>query len=125
MKKSVELKKELETLRNEITALKDSGKIEEAHAKLNSLKDLENRLKSKWFALKYDTKVINFILKNVYNPDFWAREVRRYLVDYIEELIAEEIITNKNTKEFALSIVKEKIVINNKKTEAKTTKKTN
>lgn len=89
------------------------------------LKDLENRLKSKWFALKYDTKVINFILKNVYNPDFWAREVRRYLVDYIEELIAEEIITNKNTKEFALSIVKEKIVINNKKTEAKTTKKTN
>lgn len=45
MKKSVELKKELETLRNEITALKDSGKIEEAHAKLNSLKDLENRIK--------------------------------------------------------------------------------
>ena len=45
MKKSVELKKELETLRNEITALKDSGKIEEAHAKLNSLKDLENRIR--------------------------------------------------------------------------------
>ena len=45
MKKSVELKKELETLRNEITALKDSGKIEEAHAKLNSLKDLENKIK--------------------------------------------------------------------------------
>lgn len=45
MKKSVELKKELETLRNEITSLKDSGKIEEAHAKLNSLKDLENRIK--------------------------------------------------------------------------------
>nr|DAN32539.1 MAG TPA: major capsid protein [Caudoviricetes sp.] len=45
MKKSVELKKELETLRNEITSLKDSGKIEEAHAKLNNLKDLENRIK--------------------------------------------------------------------------------
>ena len=45
MKKSVELKKELETLRNEITALKDSGKIEEAHAKLNGLKDLENKIK--------------------------------------------------------------------------------
>ena len=45
MKKSVELKKELETLRNEITSLKDSGKIEEAHAKLNGLKDLENRIK--------------------------------------------------------------------------------
>lgn len=88
------------------------------------LKDLENRLKSKWFALKYDTKVINFILKNVYNPDFWAREVRRYLVDYIEELIAEEIITNKNTKEFVLSIVKEQIIINNKKTETKVAKKT-
>lgn len=45
MKKSVELKKELETLRNEITALKDSGKIEEAHAKLNGLKELENKIK--------------------------------------------------------------------------------
>ena len=45
MKKSVELKKELETLRNEITSLKDSGKIEEAHAKLNGFKDLENRIK--------------------------------------------------------------------------------
>ena len=43
MKKSVELKKELETLRNEIKSLKDSGKIEEAHAKLNGLKELENK----------------------------------------------------------------------------------
>ena len=41
MKKSVELKKELETLRNEIKSLKDSGKIEEAHAKLNGLKELD------------------------------------------------------------------------------------
>lgn len=45
MKKSVELKKELETLRNEIKSLKDSGKIEEAHAKLNGLKELENKIK--------------------------------------------------------------------------------
>ncbi|MBB1564423.1 ATP-dependent Clp protease ATP-binding subunit [Candidatus Gracilibacteria bacterium] len=42
------------------------------------LKDLSKRLSERGFSLKYDSKVINFILKNVYNPDFGAREVRRY-----------------------------------------------
>ena len=55
--------------------------------------------------------MINFILKNVYNPDFWAREVRRFLVDNIEELIAEKIIQNKNKRDFILSVVKEKITV--------------
>lgn len=75
------------------------------------LKDLEKRLAKKGFSIKFDTKVINFILKNVYNPDFWAREVRRYLVDNIEELIAEKIVTNKTKKDFTLAILKNEIII--------------
>ena len=75
------------------------------------IKDLENRLKEKWFTIKYNAALINFILKNVYNPDFWAREVRRFLVDNIEELIAEKIIQNKNKRDFVLSVVKEKITV--------------
>lgn len=75
------------------------------------IKDLENRLKEKWFMIKYNAALINFILKNVYNPDFWAREVRRFLVDNIEELIAEKIIQNKNKRDFVLSVVKEKITV--------------
>lgn len=45
MKKSVEMKKELENLKNEIVALKNDGKIEEAHGKLEGLKELENKIK--------------------------------------------------------------------------------
>lgn len=75
------------------------------------LKDLEKRLQSKWYSIKYDLKTVNFILKDVYNPDFWAREVRRYLVDNIEEAVAEKIITNKTKKDFLISITKDKIII--------------
>ncbi|PZM84808.1 ATP-dependent Clp protease ATP-binding subunit ClpC [Candidatus Gracilibacteria bacterium] len=75
------------------------------------LKDLEKRLQSKGYSIKYDLKTVNFILKDVYNPDFGAREVRRYLVDNIEEAVAEKIITNKTKKDFLISITKDKIII--------------
>ena len=75
------------------------------------LKDLSKRLSERWFSLKYDSKVINFILKNVYNPDFWAREVRSYLVDNIEDLISENIITIKSKKDFILTASKNEIII--------------
>lgn len=44
MKKSTELRKEFEDLRNEIKGLQENGKIEEAHAKLKDLKELENKI---------------------------------------------------------------------------------
>jgi len=75
------------------------------------LKDLENRLQKRNYTLKYDLKVINFITKTVYNPDFWAREVRRYIVDNIEDLIAEKIINNTNINSFELHIEKDKLNI--------------
>ncbi|MDR0771823.1 MAG: hypothetical protein LBF15_01900 [Candidatus Peribacteria bacterium] len=69
------------------------------------LQDLESRLKGKGISLKYDAKVLNFITKDVYNPDFGAREVRRYIVDAIEDFIAEKMITtNKAKKEFILGV---------------------
>jgi ATP-dependent Clp protease ATP-binding subunit ClpA len=61
--------------------------------------------------MTYDAKVINYITKNVYNPEYWAREVRRYLVDNIEDLIAEKIINTKRKKSFHLSIIKNKLEI--------------
>jgi ATP-dependent Clp protease ATP-binding subunit ClpC len=74
------------------------------------LKDLETRLWLRNLTLKYDVKAVNYITKNVYNPDFWAREIRRYIVDNIEDIIAEKII-NTNQKIFELKIEKEKLVI--------------
>ena len=75
------------------------------------LLDIEKRLKNKSYSMTYDAKVINYITKNVYNPEYWAREVRRYLVDNIEDLIAEKIINTKRKKSFHLSIIKNKLEI--------------
>lgn len=75
------------------------------------LKDLKTRLENKWFQLIYDTKTINFITKKVYNPDFWAREVRRYIIDNIEDLIAEKIINSKWNQNFNLSFGKDNLII--------------
>ncbi len=71
--------------------------------------DLENRLKQKNIELKLDRKVINFITKKVYNPEFWAREIRRYINDYIEDIIAEKLINNQNKKSFELYIEKDEL----------------
>lgn len=45
MKKSVELRKEYEEMKNKIAALKAENKLDEAHAKLKDLKDIENKIK--------------------------------------------------------------------------------
>jgi ATP-dependent Clp protease ATP-binding subunit ClpA len=48
----------------------------------------------------------------VYNPDFGAREVRRYIVDVVEDFIAEKMITtNKTKKEFVLGVEENKLTI--------------
>ena len=75
------------------------------------LESLKNRLEQKWLKLNYTTKALNFITKTVYNPTFWAREVRRYLIDNIEDIIAEMIINNATKKEFNIDAIKNKIII--------------
>ncbi len=75
------------------------------------LLNLQKRLENKNLILKYDTKVSNFITKSVYNPEFWAREVRRYIVDNIEDTIAEKIINNKQKNIYEIKIVNDSIVI--------------
>ena len=49
--------------------------------------------------------------KFVYNPEFWAREVRRYLIDNIEDEIAEKIINNRSKKTFKIELNKDQIII--------------
>jgi len=75
------------------------------------LEKLINRLENKKLKLTYDPKIINFIAKKVYNPDFWAREIRRFITDYIEDNIAEKIINNSNKKEFHIYIEKQELNI--------------
>ena len=42
----------------------------------------------------------------MYNPEFGAREIRRYITDNIEDAIAESIIAKSSKKEFELKTIK-------------------
>ena len=75
------------------------------------LEDLEKRMHEKWLNLKYDNKILNTITKNVYNPEFWAREIRRYIADNLEDNIAEIIINKPNKKDFEIILEKWEIKI--------------
>jgi ATP-dependent Clp protease ATP-binding subunit ClpC len=75
------------------------------------LQDLEERLKNKNISLKYSPKILNYITKIVYNPEFWAREIRRFINDNIEDTIAEKIINNQNKKSFEINILKNELQI--------------
>jgi ATP-dependent Clp protease ATP-binding subunit ClpC len=75
------------------------------------LENLKTRLNEKSLLLEYSNNLISYITKTVYNPTFWAREVRRYIIDNIEDIIAEKIINNRNKEIFKLEIIKDKIVI--------------
>ena len=59
--------------------------------------------------LTYDTKVINHIVSETYNPEFWARPVRRYIQDKIEDQIADAMVEKKSKSTVALSIEKKTI----------------
>lgn len=76
------------------------------------LTNLQKRLKElKNIDLFFDNKVINFISKKVYNPEFWAREINRFIIDNIEDLIAKDLISKKISDKITLSIDKNKITI--------------
>ncbi len=77
-----------------------------------NIEDLANRIKdNKNIKLKYDTKVINFIAKEVYNPEFWAREVKRYIIEKIEDKIAQNLIYSKVSDTITLALNKNKIEV--------------
>ncbi len=73
--------------------------------------NLEKRLEAKSITLDYDTKILNFITKQVYNPQFGAREIRRFITDHIEDAIAESIITSPSHTDFKITIEKEELKV--------------
>jgi len=75
------------------------------------LEKFSRRLEEKSMALTYDSKVVTRIARDVYNPEFWAREIRRYLTDNIEDQIAEQILSSDSKKKFTLSATKDWIIV--------------
>lgn len=75
------------------------------------LTNLSERLALMDYQLTFDNKTINHITKIVYNPDFWAREIRRYITDNIEDVIAEKVIYSPNIKTFSITVEKNELII--------------
>ena len=75
------------------------------------LEKLAERLAWKDMELEYESKVITAIAKEVYNPEFWAREIRRYITDVIEDQVAEKILSSSTKKKFVLEVGKGGIVV--------------
>lgn len=77
-----------------------------------NLNDLSQRLKeTKNIELSFDKKVINYITKKVYNPEFWAREVKRYIIENIEDIIASNLIFGKKSDTITLCINKNELTV--------------
>lgn len=77
-----------------------------------NLQELGERIsESKHISLKYDKKVVNFISKLVYNPEYGAREVKRYITEHIEDKIAENLIYGKVYDSITLKIVKNNLIV--------------
>ncbi len=73
---------------------------------------LVTRLLQIGIAITYDTKAVSHILEETYNPEFWARPVRRYIQDKIEDAIADQILTNPKKKTLSLTAEKNKLTFN-------------
>jgi len=56
------------------------------------LQELAKRLLDLGVTLEWSSPVVEKILKDTYNPEFWARPVRRYLQTKIEDEIADRMI---------------------------------
>jgi ATP-dependent Clp protease ATP-binding subunit ClpC len=61
--------------------------------------------------LVYNNDIVNHIAKEVYNPEFWAREIKRYIIEKIEDKIAQNLIYWKISDTITLSLNKKEIVI--------------
>jgi len=75
------------------------------------LEKFASRISEKWMELQFDTKVITRIAKDVYNPEFGAREIRRYITSHIEDEIAELILWSSTKKKFTLTASKDGISV--------------
>ena len=75
------------------------------------LERLEERLLKVGIKIEFDAKSINLITKEVYNPEFWAREIRRYLTDMVEDKIAEKILLSNQKKSFWIEAIKSELVV--------------
>lgn len=76
-----------------------------------NLADLWKRISDIWYKLAYDKKALDFINKSTYNPEYWARPIRRFIQEQIEDEIANLLINKKIHDTISISCNKWKLII--------------
>ncbi|EKE29192.1 MAG: ATPase AAA-2 protein [uncultured bacterium (gcode 4)] len=71
---------------------------------------LQKRLEEVWINMTYDKKALELINAETYNPEYWARPVRRYIQEKIEDEIANLLINKKIHGTIAISAEKKKLI---------------
>ncbi|WP_406617227.1 ATP-dependent Clp protease ATP-binding subunit [Mycoplasmopsis adleri] len=82
------------------------------------LDKLINRIKSsKDIKLEYTQKLIEYVAKNAYDPNFGARPIRRYIQNNIESILAYQIIDGsiKPNNSYVIDVFANKIIVTDKK----------
>ena len=59
------------------------------------MKDVKERLKEKKIELNLTPEVLTFLIDKGYDPVFGARPLRRTIQKYLENVLAEEILSGK------------------------------
>ena len=72
---------------------------------INKLKKLSDRLTNQDYVIDFDKKIINLITDQAYDPVYGARPIKRFIQHNIENILANEIITNnlQKNKKYQLS----------------------
>lgn len=76
------------------------------------VEDLISRVNKKWVEIEISNPVLNHISKKVFNPEYGAREVKRYIQDFLEDEIASILIYNPKCVKIELSLKKWEIIFN-------------
>lgn len=75
------------------------------------LNELVERFSQLGITMTYSPTSVSLIQKETYNPEFWARPVRRYIQDFIEEAVADLMIMKKIKDKVSVDSIKWKLEV--------------
>lgn len=92
------LKPEFVNRIDEIIVFKPLEKVTIKEVVKNQLNTLTNRLINEDYQIAFDNKLVDFVVKNGYDPVFGARPIKRFIQKNIENIIASDILADKLIK---------------------------
>lgn len=75
--------------------------------------EMDKRFAESDVVVKYDDKVVDFLVEKGFSPEYGARPLKRAINDYIIPVVSDQVIKGKN--KINLSVRRNKIVVINKK----------